>query len=46
MNPAVELKKENDKFKSETVNFVAKVLVISGATAFVLILMRRKFKEG
>jgi hypothetical protein len=46
MNPAVELKKENDKFKKETTNFVIKVLVISGATAFVLILMKRKFKEG
>jgi hypothetical protein len=46
MNPAVELKKENDRFKSETVSFVVKVLVISVATAFVLILMKRAQKGG
>jgi len=46
MNPAVELKKENDRFKSETVSFVMKVLVISVATALVLILMKRAQKGG
>lgn len=45
MNPAVELKKEEERFKTETVNFVIKVLVISVATTFVLILMRRAQKE-
>lgn len=46
LNPAVELKKEQDRFKAETVNFIIKVFVISGATAFVLILIRRAQKEG
>lgn len=46
MNPAVELKKEEDRFQAETVNFIIKVLVISGATAIVLILMRRSQKAG
>ncbi|MDD4237441.1 MAG: hypothetical protein PHT62_02615 [Desulfotomaculaceae bacterium] len=46
MNPAVELKKEKDRFKAETVNFIIKVLVISGATAFVLVLTQRAQKGG
>jgi hypothetical protein len=46
MNPAVELKKEEDRFKAATVNFVIKVLFISGATAFVLVLMKRAQKGG
>ncbi|HBC94580.1 MAG TPA: hypothetical protein DCZ10_17205 [Pelotomaculum sp.] len=46
MNPAVELRKEADRFKAETVNFAIKVLVISGATVFVLVLMKRAQKSG
>lgn len=46
MNPAVELKKEEERFKAETVNFIIKILVITGATAFVLVLMRRSQNEG
>lgn len=45
MNPAVELRKEEDKFKAERVNFIIKVLVITGATAFVLVLTKRLHKE-
>lgn len=46
MNPAVELMKEQDQFKTDTVHFVLKVLVILVATVFVLILMRRMQKSG
>jgi len=45
MNPAVELRKEKDRFKAETINFGIKVFFILGATAFVLVLMRRAQKE-
>jgi len=44
-NPAVELKKENERFRAEVVNFALKVLVITGAAVFVLIMMRRIFHE-
>ncbi|MCL6635109.1 MAG: hypothetical protein K6T29_04995 [Peptococcaceae bacterium] len=40
LDPAVELKKEKARFKAETVNFIVKVLIISGATAFVFALMK------
>lgn len=39
-DPSAELEKEKTRFKAETVNFVIKVLIISGATAFVLAIMR------
>ncbi len=42
MDPWLELKKEKASFRTETVNFIIKVLVISGATAFVLTLMKKK----
>lgn len=44
-NPAVELKKENERFRAEVVNFTLKVIIIAGATVFVLIMMRRVFHE-
>jgi len=40
LDPSVELKKEKTRFRAETVNFIVKVLVISGATAFVFALMK------
>lgn len=40
-DPAVKIKEEKNKFKNETIGFIIKVLFISGATAFVYILMRR-----
>jgi len=48
MDPAVELRKEKDEFKGKTIGFIVKVLVISGATAFVFAIMRKgqKPKEG
>ena len=36
-----KIKEEKNKFKNETIGFIIKVLFISGATAFVYILMRR-----
>ena len=39
-DPAVKLKEEKTRFKAETVSFFVKVLVISGATAFVYALMK------
>ncbi len=39
-DPAVKLKEEKARFKGETVTFIVKVLVISGATAFVYALMK------
>lgn len=47
LDPAVELRKEKARFKAETINFMIKVLVISGATAFVFALMKtdREQKE-
>lgn len=39
-DPAVELRKEKARFKAETMNFIIKVLIISGATAFVFALMK------
>ena len=40
-DPAVKIKEEKNKFKNETIGFIIKVLFISGATAFVYILMQR-----
>jgi hypothetical protein len=40
LDPAVELKREQARFKAETMNFIVKVLIISGATAFVFALMK------
>ncbi|MCL6507305.1 MAG: hypothetical protein K6T59_09780 [Bryobacteraceae bacterium] len=40
LDPAVELKKEKASIKAETVNFIIKVLVITGATCFVYAMMR------
>lgn len=40
IDPAVELRKEKARYKTETMNFVIKVLIISGATAFVFALMK------
>ncbi|BAF60208.1 MAG: hypothetical protein HPY89_01535 [Pelotomaculum sp.] len=42
LDPAVELRKEKSRFKAETTNFIIKVLVISGATAFVYTLMKKE----
>lgn len=39
-DPAVKLKEEKTRFKAETMGFVVKVLVISGATAFVFAMMK------
>ncbi|HOV79997.1 MAG TPA: hypothetical protein PK728_07780 [Bacillota bacterium] len=39
-DPAVELRKERSRFKAETMNFAIKVLIITGATAFVFALMK------
>ncbi|MFX4261894.1 hypothetical protein ACOBQJ_06805 [Pelotomaculum propionicicum] len=39
-DPAVKLKEEKTRFKAETMSFVVKVLVISGATAFVYAMMK------
>lgn len=39
---STELEKEKIRFKAETVNFVIKVLIISGATAFVFAIMKTK----
>ncbi|OPY56875.1 MAG: hypothetical protein A4E55_01906 [Pelotomaculum sp. PtaU1.Bin035] len=42
MDPSVELRKEESGFKLEIVNFIIKLLVISGATAFVFNMMKNK----
>ncbi|RJQ24777.1 MAG: hypothetical protein C4589_12385 [Peptococcaceae bacterium] len=39
-NPALEMQKERNRFKAETLNFIIKILFISGATAFTFALMR------
>jgi len=44
-DPAVKLKEEKARFKAETLSFIVKVLVISGATAFVYVLIRRERKH-
>jgi len=44
-NPAVELRKENERFRAEVFNFALKVVIITGAAVFVLIMMRRVFHE-
>jgi len=41
LDPSLELKKEKSRFKAETVNFIIKVLFISGTTAFVYTLLKR-----
>jgi len=40
LDPSLELRREKARFKAETMNFVVKVLIISGATAFVYALMK------
>lgn len=40
LDPAAELRKEKTRFKAETINFIIKVLIISGATAFVFAMMK------
>lgn len=40
LDPALELRKEKTRFKAETVNFIIKVLIVSGSTIFVFALMR------
>jgi len=44
MDPVVELRKEKDGFKGETIGFIIKVLVISGAAIFVLAIIRKHQK--
>lgn len=44
-DPAVKLKEEKTRFRAETLSFIVKVLVISGATAFVYVLIRRERKH-
>ncbi len=44
-DPAVKLKEEKASFRAETLSFIVKVLVISGATAFVYALIRRERKN-
>ncbi|NLI14137.1 hypothetical protein [Pelotomaculum propionicicum] len=44
-DPAVKLREEKARFKAETLSFVLKVLVISGATAFVYALIKRERKQ-
>lgn len=48
MDPVVEMKKEKAGFKNETIGFIVKVLVICGAAAIVLTIMKkgRKPREG
>lgn len=46
LDPALELRKEKTRFKAETMNFIIKVLVISGSTAFVFALMRDRGQKG
>jgi len=41
-NPSTALEKEKNRFRAETINFVIKVLIISGATAFVFAVMKPK----
>ncbi len=42
LDPSLELKKEKSRFKAQTVNFILKVLFISGITVFVYALIKRK----
>jgi hypothetical protein len=42
-NPSTELEKEKIRFRAETLNFIIKVLIISGATAFVFAVMKMKY---
>lgn len=44
-NPTLEMQKEKNRFKAETLNFVVKILFISGATAFTFALMRAEKKN-
>lgn len=39
-DPAVQIKEEKTRFKTETLGFIVRVLVISGATAFVYAMMK------
>ncbi len=46
-DPAVKLKEEKSRFKAETMSFIVRVLIISGASAFVYALMRNdRGKKG
>lgn len=47
-DPAVKLKEEKARFKTETIGFVVKILVISGVTAFVYALIKneRRPRDG
>lgn len=42
LDPSLELKKEESRFRAQTVNFILKVLFISGITVFVYTLIKRK----
>ncbi|MCG9969190.1 hypothetical protein L9W92_14270 [Pelotomaculum terephthalicicum JT] len=46
MDPQVELRKEKVVFRNETIGFILKVLVISGATFFVSVVIRRRRRPG
>ncbi|NLJ77068.1 MAG: hypothetical protein GX325_07425 [Peptococcaceae bacterium] len=44
-DPAVKLKEEKSRFKAETMGFTVRVLIISGASAFVYALMKNDRKK-